>query len=306
MDEFLTTCRKLTDGKSILSNSLTKVSCSFVSKGTSTLKAAILTYHSQNIAGNETSNNDHVALAADLEILHTTGYQIVSLRTLIDCVYGSLSLTSDRPIICLTFDDGCDYDARTLEFPGHGPQTGFLQIMKDFVGTHGDAAQPGLHATSFVIASPQARQLIDSKSLFGKGHMSDDWWRGADEHPMMAIGNHGWDHNHPDLEEEDYVRGGFEVINTFEHCQQQVAQAAEYIEKKTGRHPDIFCYPFGESSEYIRKEYFPLHQTKHRCLAAIGTEPGLVSKQSDRWNLPRFVCGRDWSTPGELLTTLDL
>jgi peptidoglycan/xylan/chitin deacetylase (PgdA/CDA1 family) len=270
------------------------------------LKAALLAYHSQNIAGDETSNNDHVALAADLEALHAAGCQFVSLRTLIDSVFSSTPPATERPLICLTFDDGCDFDVQTLEFPGLGLQKGFLQIMEDFIAVHTSDTQPGLHATSFVIASPGARQLIDRKSLFGRGHMSDDWWREADAHPLMAIGSHGWDHNHPDLEEEQYARGGFEVIDKPEYCQQQVVQAAELIEQKTGRHPCFFAYPFGESSEYIRNEYFPHWQDKHRCLAAIGTDAGLVSEQSSRWNLPRFVCGRDWSTPGELLTKLGL
>jgi peptidoglycan/xylan/chitin deacetylase (PgdA/CDA1 family) len=157
-----------------------------------------------------------------------------------------------------------------------------------------------------VIASPMARRLIDSKSLFGSGHMSDDWWHRADAHPMMAIGNHGWDHNHPDLEEEHYARGGFDMVRTREHCHLQVVQAAEFIAQKTGRKPAFFAYPFGESSEYIRNDYFPHHRDEHHCLAAIGTNPGLVTAQSNRWNLPRFVCGRDWSTPLELLATLGI
>ncbi len=216
------------------------------------------------------------------------------------------SPSPEAPLISLTFDDGCDFDVRTLEFPGHGVQPGLLQVMEEFLSRRGRSAQPGLHATSFVIASPEARRMIDSKSLFGSSHMSDDWWRQADIHPMMAIGNHGWDHNHPDLEEEHYPRGGFEQVNTLEHCHQQVVQAAEFIEQKTGRRPRFFAYPFGESSDYIRNEYFPLHGSEHRCMAAIGTEPGLVTAQSNRWNLPRFVCGRDWSTPAELLSTLGL
>jgi len=270
------------------------------------LKAAILAYHSQNIAGNETANNDHVALAADLEVLHAEGCKFVSLATLVETVFNGAEPAPESPLVCLTFDDGCDYDVRTLEFPGYGMQPGLLQTMEAFISRHGSAAQPGLHATSFVIASPVARRLIDSKSLFGSGHMSDDWWRKADAHPMMAIENHGWDHNHPDLEEEHYARGGFDMVSTREHCHHQVVQAAEFIEQKTGRKPAFFAYPFGESSEYIRSEYFPLHRDQHRCLAAIGTDPGLVSAQSSRWNLPRFVCGRDWSAPTELLATLGL
>jgi peptidoglycan/xylan/chitin deacetylase (PgdA/CDA1 family) len=268
------------------------------------LKAAILTYHSQNIAGSETRNNDHVALTADLDALHSAGCNFISLGTLVKGLFAGASLPAGRPLICLTFDDGCDYDVRTLEFPGHGRQPGFLQIMETFVKHHGSMAQPGLHATSFVIASPEARRLIDSKSLFGSGHMNDDWWRKADQHPLMAIGNHGWDHNHPDLEEGEYARGGFEIVNSLKHCHQQVVQSGDYITQKTGRRPCFFAYPFGESSEYIRNEYFPARRDEHGCLAAVGTEPGLVSSESNRWNLPRFVCGRDWSTPGELLATL--
>jgi len=270
------------------------------------LKAAILTYHSQNIAGNETANNDHVALAADLDTLHAAGCLFISLDSLVNGLYGGDPLPAGRPLICLTFDDGCDFDVRTLEFPGHGLQTGFLQIMENFIEVHGNETQPGLHATSFVIASPHARQLIDSKSLFNKNHISDDWWCWADTHPMLDIGNHGWDHNHPDLEQEDYARGGFEMINSLDRCHHQVVQAGEFIEQKTGRRPYFFAYPFGESSAYIRDEYFPLRRNEHRCLAAFGTEPGLVSAQNNRWNLPRFVCGRDWSTAAELLATLDL
>ena len=153
-----------------------------------TLKAAILAYHSQNIAGNETSNNDHVALAADLDALHAAGCRFVALDTLVNSLFGNASLASGSALICLTFDDGCDYDVRSLEFPGHGIQPGLLQIMEDFVRRHGSTAQPGLHATSFVIASPEARRLIDSKSLFGSSHMSDDWWREASNRGLNRPG----------------------------------------------------------------------------------------------------------------------
>lgn len=268
--------------------------------------AAILAYHSQNVAGFETGNNDHVALAADLDTLHEAGARIVSLSTLVNGLFSGGSLPTGQPLVCLTFDDGCDFDVRSLEFPGFGVQTGFLQIMEDFVQRHGAAAQFGLHATSFVIADPLARQLIDQTSLFGSGHMSDDWWREANKHPMMAIANHGWDHNHPDLEEHHYPRGGFEVVDTHEYCYQQVVVAAELIQQITGRYPAFFAYPFGESSEYMRDVWFPNHFEQHRSLVAIGTDPGLVSSKSNRWNLPRFVCGRDWSSPGELLKILSL
>jgi peptidoglycan/xylan/chitin deacetylase (PgdA/CDA1 family) len=274
------------------------------------LKAAILTYHSQNVAGNDTSNNDHKALAADLQALHDADCRFVSMQSLLNSLFGDAVPDSgqdtDRPLVCLTFDDGCDFEVRTLEFAGFGVQPGFLSIMEDFIRQHGEDAQPGLHATSFVIASPAARRIIDQGSLFGQGHMSDDWWRAAADHPLLAVGNHGWDHNHPDLVEGLYPRGGFTVIETLEHCRQQVVQAGDFIRKITGQWPEIFAYPFGESSDYIRDEFFPNHSIEHQSLAALGTSAGLVSAQSNRWDLPRFVCGRDWSTPDELLSALRL
>jgi len=270
------------------------------------LNAAILTYHSQNIAGNDTSNNDHKALAADLQALHHAGCRFVSVRSMINKLFDDNvpGQGADRPMVCLTFDDGCDFEVHTLEFGTFGMQPGFLSIMENFIQQHGNNAQPDLHATSFVIASPKARQLIDQGSLFGQGHMSDDWWRAAASHPLLDIGNHGWDHNHPDLEEGLYPRGGFTAIETLEHCRQQVVQAGDFIRNITGQWPEIFAYPFGESSDYIRDEFFPNYSNEHQSLAALGTRAGLVSAQSNRWDLPRFVCGRDWKSPAALLATL--
>ena len=274
------------------------------------MKAAILTYHSQNIAGNDTANNDHTALAADLQALHDAGCRFVSVLSLVNHLFGGGPTDSnhdpDQPVISLTFDDGCDFDVYTTEFAEFGIQTGFLRLLEDFIRKNGQQAQPGLHATSFVIASPEARQAIDQGSLFGQGHMSDDWWHAAASHPLLDIGNHGWDHNHPDLPAEDYPRGGFTSVETFEHCHHQVVQAGAFIEEKTGQWPQVFAYPFGESSDYIRNEFFPKYGGEHRSLAALGTCAGLVTTASNRWDLPRYVCGRDWSAPTELLAALDI
>jgi peptidoglycan/xylan/chitin deacetylase (PgdA/CDA1 family) len=276
------------------------------SKPGAELKSTILTYHSQNIAGNDTGNNDHVALAADLEALHGAGACFISLDNLVKGLFYGGELPESQVLVSLTFDDGCNFDFQTIEYPGFGLQTGFLQIMEQFVQRHGVSAQPGLHATSFVIADPEARRIIDSKSLFGQGHMTDDWWKQADTHPLMSIANHSWDHNHPDLEDARHGRGTFDVIESFDDCHFQVVRAAEFIGRKTGCYPELFAYPFGQSSRYMREVYFPEHQHRHGSIAAVGTEPALVTEKSDRWNLPRFVCGRDWSEPGSLLKLLGL
>ena len=176
--------------------------------------------------------------------------------------------------------------------------------MQDFIDRYGADAQPGLSATSFVIASADARRIIDARSLFGRGWISDDWWRNAAAGGLLSIGNHGWDHNHPDLAPSGGQQGDFTSVNSMVQCIRQVVNAAEYIENQTGSWPQLFAYPFGESSAFIREQFFPGEAARHGCRAALGTEPGMVTQNSNRWNLPRFVCGRDWQSPGQLLDLL--
>lgn len=262
----------------------------------------ILTYHSQNIEGNSTADNDHAALAADLRALHNAGRQIISLDRLMDWLDGETGDGTVHNAAVLTFDDGCDFDVRDIDYPGHGLQRSFLGIMQDFLAELPPGVKPFLHATSFVIASREARQQIDAGSLFGKGWISDDWWQQADSSRMYSVENHGWDHNHPDLEGD--ARGNFHTVDTPQQCEEQVIRASAFIGQITGRQPEYFAYPFGESSEYIRETWFPGQAAHHGCRAALGTAPGHVRRDTNRWNLPRYVCGRDWKSPEALLALL--
>ena len=267
------------------------------------LNTAILTYHSQNISGSTTGDNDHIALKQDLEALHAAGFRVIPLAQVIDYLDAGVEGDRLRATVCLTFDDGCDFDVEDIDYPGFGIQRSFLGILQDFIGEHGENAQPSLHATSFVIASDEARDTIDARSLFGKGWISDDWWQEQAKGKLISIDNHGWDHNHPDLTSngDKETRGGFHSVDTLEQCQKQVLQAADFIERKTGTRPDLFAYPFGESSQFIRQQFFAQGMANHGCRAALGTDAGKVTQESDRWNLPRYVCGRDWQTPEQLL-----
>jgi len=277
----------------------------------------ILTYHSQNISGDGYAHNDHVALREDLRLLHREGRHIVPLDWLLDVLDGSRTGADLAQAVVLTFDDGCDFDVRDLDYPGHGKQRSFAGIMADHIEATGNPALR-LHATAFVIASRKARRVIDAASLFGQGWISDDWWRETDQFGHIAIENHGWDHNHPDLGHPDlghpdlahseltcHQRGGFHTVETESQCLQQVVAAAGAIEAITGRWPRYFAYPFGESSAWIRSEFFPHYTEAHGCRAALGTEPGPVTTSCDRWNLPRYVCGRDWKSSQELLALID-
>lgn len=262
----------------------------------------ILTYHSQNIRGDRPADNDHVALAADLAALHEAGKRVIPLDRLLAWLEGEVASDAVRDGVVLTFDDGCDFDVRDIDYPGHGLQRSFVGIMEDFLDRFTGGERPDLHATSFVIASRDARSRIDASSLFGQGWISDGWWRAADAGGLISVENHGWDHNHPALEGD--ARGNFHTVDTHEQCMEQVVRAAEAIEVKTGRRPKYFAYPFGESSAFIREVFFPEFPDLHGCRAAFGTEPGPVTQTANRWNLPRYVCGRDWTSAAELFSLM--
>jgi peptidoglycan/xylan/chitin deacetylase (PgdA/CDA1 family) len=264
--------------------------------------ANILTYHSQNINFPRPGVNDHQALADDLEAVHQAGYRVRPLQHLADLLDGAAPAQPAEAVVYLTFDDGCDMDVHDIDYPGAGPQRSFLGVLQDFRARHGSAAQPGLHASSFVIASPQARAAIDAEALSGRGWISDGWWRAANDSGLLAIENHGWDHFHPATRPAGDSH--LQVATSEQECQLQVLQAGRYIERHSGRQPQFFAYPFGYTGEYLPLQYFPDQRHGHGIRAAFGTAPGRVSAASDRWQLPRWVCGRDWHSSDELLAIL--
>jgi hypothetical protein len=262
-------------------------------------RCPVLLYHSQNVAGNDYASNDHVAFARDLRLIQELGFRIIPLGWLVDWLLGERELEPGN-CVCISFDDGVDADVRDLDFPRFGPQRGLLGIMRDFRDEFGPGAQPHLHATSLVIASPEARAVMDEHSLFGKGWMNEDWW--AQRHDgLLAIANHGWDHEHPDLQHiGQQPAGDFFGVDSLDKADRQIFAAARYIATAAGgRWPDLFAYPYGHVNDYLAGEYFPLHR-HHRTRAAFTTEPQAITQGSDRWQLGRYVCGRDWQSDSGL------
>jgi peptidoglycan/xylan/chitin deacetylase (PgdA/CDA1 family) len=259
----------------------------------------VLLYHSQNVQGNDYASNDHVALAEDLRLIQELGLKVVPLNWLVGWLLGDCQLDVHK-CVCISFDDGVDADVRDLDFPGHGRQRSFLNVMRDFHDEFGFDAQPMLHATSFVIASPDARAVMDRHSLFDQGWMSEKWW-GEDHDGLLAIANHGWDHAHPDLRHlGERPDGHFHGVDDRHKADRQVVDAAEYIAAQTGgRQPGLFAYPYGHVNDYLPGEYFP-DNAHHGTRAAFTTEPAPVEPGSDRWRLGRYVCGRDWRSSAEL------
>jgi len=140
----------------------------------------ILTFHSHNVSGNGYATNDHVALDRTLDLLHQLHVPVLRLLNVARDLRNGIFDALPQRFACITFDDGSDYDWRDLAFPGHGPQRSMYAILRAHSRSLlGLAWLKRAHATSFVIASPDARREIASQALGDAGLMSDSWWRAA-------------------------------------------------------------------------------------------------------------------------------
>ncbi len=275
------------------------------------LRLPVLTYHSANISGNDYASNDHVALASDLQALAALGLRIVGLPAVV------AALRSGQPSavaaiaeghVALSFDDGQDFDYLDLVHPTWGPQRSLFNVLRDFREAASGATQPHLHATSFVIVSPEARRQLDVTCMIGRGWWTDDWWAAAAASGLLSIGNHSWDHNHPTLPvvaQWRQQKGGFEAIDSFADAEAQVAQSARYLRARADNDgAALFAYPYGESNDYLVDEYFPRNAGRLGMRAAFTCDPEPITADSNIWRLPRYVCGRDWKSGDELARVL--
>jgi len=275
------------------------------------MRALILTYHSHHVVGPDYGDNDHLAFAQDLDVATECGFRIVPLATLVAAHQLRERFESAR-LVALTCDDGPLYDVADFSHPRYGAQKSFLNAMRDFRERHRDA-QPGLALTSFVIASPDARAVMEKNfdieyTYLGPDSLGDDWWDPAIDTGLIAIANHSWDHLHPALPEVAHsaqARGDFTQVRSEEDADRQIDAAARYIASRTrDRATPYFAFPFGHTSAYLVDEYLPL-RAHHGVRAAFGTEPRAIAAEDSVWNLPRYVCGHHWRDPAELAAILD-
>lgn len=276
----------------------------------------VLAYHSHRVLGADYAHNDHVALAADLQTIHDAGCRIVPLATIVDTLVGddtTLPRADERPLVAITFDDGPIYDAADFTHPRFGEQVGFVNVLRGFARVNGLDAQPGLHATSFVIASPEARLWMETTydaahSYVGPGAMTDDWWLPAIATGLLSIANHSWDHLHaglPSVAHSAQARGDFTRVLSVADADAQIASASAYINKRTqgGRAP-FFAYPFGQYNAFLTDTYLPARGRDIGLRAAFTTDARPIAGNESRWCLPRYVCGHDWTSPGTLRSIL--
>jgi len=275
------------------------------------MRAIVLTYHSHNIAGGEYHANDHVALASDLRTITDSGGRIVSLESIVDAMSGGPGRDADRTMVGLSFDDGPIFDYADFVHPRFGSQRSFLNIMRDFRQSAGGGAQPELHATSFVIASPEARAQMeraeDCGFAFLDDWLSDSWWKPAAESGLMDIGNHSWDHVHHAVGSIAITAGqrdNFELVDNYVDADREIRRATTLIKSRAGGKCSLFAFPFGHSNRYLVQEYLPARRTEHEMRAAFGVASRAIAPDDSIWNIPRLVCGFHWKTPEELALRL--
>lgn len=281
------------------------------------MKAFVLTYHSHHVIGPDYANNDHVAFPADLDTINQCGFRIVPLSKLVasfdpeDRTYAKSA--SGEKYVALTFDDGPLFDVDDFVHPQYGTQLSFLNALMQFRDSNGPSIQPELHATSFVIASPTARIVMEETAdpmftFLAPGAMTDEWWpRGVDT-GLIAVGNHSWDHLHPALSivaHSRQARGDFTQVDNEVDADAQIRDATTYINAKTGgRCSPFFAYPFGQDSTFLVEEYFPMRGEEIGIKAAFTTGRSPITRSANRWRLPRLVCGYDWTSPVDLIELL--
>ena len=271
------------------------------------LNIPILTYHAINVIKNTYEENDHLALAADFETIRELGLRIIPLSRVVDWHAGLLADEEVAGSVAITFDDGAWFDFYDLDHPTCGMQRSMFNILRDFNDQSGQTLRA--HATSFVISSPDARSSLDKTGLIGKGWWGDQWWLKAASSGILDVECHSWDHVHPELEQvaqQNQLKGDFSQVKSFADAEVQFKRAGEYIAGVLGgRSPTLFAYPYGSVSDYVVKEYLPENRSRHKFRAAFTTEPAAVSRTDNTWLLPRFVFGRDWTSPQGLKTILN-
>lgn len=267
-------------------------------------RAHVLTYHSGNIAGNDYSTNDLIAFREDLRIVRRLGLSIIPLRTVVDTLIERNSSDLPEHVVSITLDDGLDYDFIELVHPMHGEQLSAVGIMREFVR---EFERP-VHATSFVIASPDARTQIANREMMGYQWISDSWWRSAVASGLFHIANHTWDHVSPSVgydvgEQKRHASSKF--IDNPVAAELQIRRAREYIERVAPNPGSaLLAFPYGDYSDFLVGAYLPDMRLGHGTIAAFTANPGFITPGSNRWTLPRNTRGTHWTSPDGLATLL--
>ena len=258
----------------------------------------VLCYHALHAPGATYAQNDHVALESDLAMIMELGLNVISARHLAESlIYGRFDDVLNSVVI--TMDDGPNVDYYDTTLSEFGLIKSMHRILKD----------ADVSGTSFVIASPQARTELDRTCIADRDEWRDDWWRSAAEEGVLSIGNHSWDHNHIAISCRilmDREADNFHVVDDESSADIQIKKAQRYIASKAGpKVQPLFAYPYGHANDYLVRAYFPSKGEDIGIIAAFSTGGEYAMPDTNRWCIPRFVCGEHWQSPEDLYSILE-
>jgi hypothetical protein len=261
------------------------------------MNAIILTFHAIR-RGEHFALNDHIAFDATLNALCVLRIPIRPLSQLVAALDNPLRrLMLPSRFVVLTSDDGEAGEVRQMPATDGSVSPSFSTLQQHYVSLQKQCGGVP-HLTRFVIASRAARlQICPDNAL------AEDWWRDVALSPLGAVENHSWDHCHADVTEiaqRDQLKGTFKGVDNYVDANRQIRLAAESIDKIIQpKKTNLFAYPYGDTNAYLIEEYFPRYRHEHKMKAAFTTEPLPVTKNANRWALPRYVCGHHWQSADE-------
>ena len=196
----------------------------------------------------------------------------------------------------------------THDHPVYGPQRSFYNILRDFQTEMGAAAQPLLHMTSFVIASPGARRELDARCLapLGLRGMTDGWWAAAAQSDacsaLRTIAGTIIIPRSVGCVKLSSAAGDFGADRHLCRVPERNTAGGDVYPCQGSNPPGPACWPTrgARPARICVRPICPPTKPPTGCGPRSGRTRATVSASSPRWALPRFVCGSGdygWTTP---------
>jgi peptidoglycan/xylan/chitin deacetylase (PgdA/CDA1 family) len=266
------------------------------------MHAAILTFHAVH-RGSTYATNDHIALNDALRTLCELRIPVRPVHEIVKALSNPIARWRlPKKFVALTCDDGELGEVAALPGENGVVYPSFREVQQQYLAPQ--KALGGVpHLTSFVIASEAARLQIRPN-----GELTHQWWREVAQSELGAIENHSWDHCHADVAtimQRTQTKGTFKGVDTHADADAQIRLAARSINDVTGsQSTSLFAYPYGDTNDYLVREYFPNFRREHGMKAAFTCEPAPTTTNVNRWALPRYVSGWNWKSNDDLRALL--
>tara|TARA_B100001093_G_scaffold12121_1_gene11243 strand:- start:186 stop:1247 length:1062 start_codon:yes stop_codon:yes gene_type:complete len=117
--------------------------------------------------------------------------------------------------------------------------------------------------------------FVSTEPVGKNGYMTWDQIRKVDKESFAVIGHHS--HSHEYLIEESN-----------QNFIEDIEKASEIFDRKIGYVPELFSYPFGEYSEFMR------NYISNNFTYAFGQHSGVIDVNKEKFQLPRFPINENY------------